>query len=252
MKLIVTDLDNTLLRSDKTISEYTVNVLRRCVEKGYRIVIATARAENAMKRFIDQITPYALISSGGSMVTLKGEVIYSSILSPSDVSVILNECTRITCGKGKISVESVAGYFCNFVPDDIDRFNAFEYKDFSSFNYPCYKITAELEHYEWGEIIAEKCSDCSVLRYSGEKWHRFSTKTSTKEIALIKLLDILDINCDDVIAFGDDFNDLGMLKLAGISVAPSNAIDKIKSVSQYITCSNNDDGVARFLEKYIL
>ena len=62
MKYIIVDLDDTLLTSDKTISEYSVDVFKRCREAGHYIVFATARAENGMVRFIERINPNAIIS----------------------------------------------------------------------------------------------------------------------------------------------------------------------------------------------
>ena len=66
------------------------------------------------------------------------------------------------------------------------------------------------------------------------------------------LADHMDIDMTDVIAFGDDVNDLGMLKLAGTAVAVSNAIDEVKAVADHVTDSNDQDGVAKFLEATIL
>ena len=66
------------------------------------------------------------------------------------------------------------------------------------------------------------------------------------------LVEHIGIDLSDVIAFGDDINDLGMLKLAGTAVAVSNAIDEVKAVADHITESNEQDGVAQFLERTIL
>ena len=66
------------------------------------------------------------------------------------------------------------------------------------------------------------------------------------------LADHMGIDMTDVIAFGDDVNDLGMLKLAGTAVAVSNAIDEVKAVADHVTDSNDQDGVAKFLEATIL
>lgn len=252
MKLIVTDLDRTLLRNDKSISEYTVEILNRCREAGYYIAFATARAENGMVRFIDAIKPDAIISSGGAVISANGNVIYEKAMSVSDVKTIIRMCNEFTDGKGRLTAESVNGYFSNFVPDDPDRYNAFKYVDFTEFAFPCYKITAELERDEFGEIIARACDDCSVISYSGELWQRFASKTSTKEQALQTLARYYKINMSDVIAFGDDTNDIGMLKISGTSVAVFNAIQEVKDVADFITKSNDDDGVAEFLELIIL
>lgn len=252
MKLIVTDLDRTLLRSDKSISAYTIEILNRCRKAGYMIAFATARAENGMVRFINALNPDAIISSGGAVISLNGNIIYEKSMSASDVRTIINMCTRFTAGKGKITAESIEGYFSNFIPDDPDRYNAFKYADFSRFDIPCYKITAELEYDEYGEVIANMCDDCSVLSYSGELWQRFACKTSTKEDSLKVLLNHLKIDYTDVIAFGDDTNDIGMLKLAGTAVAVANAIPKIKAIAHHITKSNDEDGVADYLHNYVL
>ena len=252
MKLIVTDLDRTLLRSDKTISEHTVEVLNRCRKNGHLVVFATARAENGMTRFIEAVKPDAVISSGGAVVSVNGVIIYEQTLSKNDVKTIISLCSQHTGGKGRMTAESTVGYFSNFEPDDPDRYNAFSYTDFNKFTLPCYKITAEIDSDEYGEAVAAACDDCSVISYSGELWQRFACKASTKEDALLILARHLNIDLADVIAFGDDVNDAGMLKLAGTAVAVANAVTEVKSVADFVTKSNDADGVAEFLELNLL
>ncbi len=252
MKLIVTDLDRTLLRSDKTVSDYTTGVLNKCREMGYLIVFATARAESGMVRFTHEIKPDAIISSGGAVISVNGEIIYEKAMSVADVQTVVRMSNEFTGGKGRITAESAEGYFSNFVPDDPDRYNAFTYADFSKIAIPCYKITAELERDEWGEAIVQACDDCSVISYSGELWQRFASKISTKETALKRLTEYLKTDISEVIAFGDDTNDIGMLKMAGTAVAVDNAINEVKAVANYITDNNDNDGVAKYLELNVL
>lgn len=252
MKLIVTDLDNTLLRSDKSISNYTIEVFEKCRQQGYIIAFATARAENAMVRFIEAIKPNIIISNGGATINVNGEIIYRNRLKGEDVAIIVEMCRQFTGNKGLITVECDEGYYCNFVPNDPDRRAAFTYSDFENFKTPAYKITSELENDEWGEEILGVCPECTLINFTGEKWRRFAAKNSDKETALNTLVNYIDIEPSDIIAFGDDTNDLGMLKIAGTAIAVSNAIDEIKAVADYITDSNDQDGVARFLDKMIL
>ena len=80
----------------------------------------------------------------------------------------------------------------------------------------------------------------------------YAAGKSDKETALKTLVEHNGIDLSDVIAFGDDINDLGMLKLAGTAVAVSNAIDEVKAVADHITESNDQDGVAKFLDRIIL
>lgn len=252
MKLIITDLDKTLLRSDTCISDYTLQVLERCRQKGNIIAFSSARAESAMARFVEAVKPDIIVSNGGATVNVGGSIIYRNLISERDVGTIVSMCREKTENKGLITVECDNGYFCNFVPTDPDRRAAFSYSDFESFNTPAYKITAELEYDEWAKEIQQACPGCTLITYTGERWHRFAAQGSDKENALKVLEEHLGIDLSDVIAFGDDINDLGMLKLSGIAVAVSNAIDEIKAAADYITYSNDCDGVAKFLEKMLL
>jgi len=251
MKLIITDLDNTLLRSDKSISEYTANVFEKTRAKGYLVAFATARG-CAVSRFVETIKPDIIVSNGGAKILVNGEVIYRNMLSEDDVAKIIDMCYAFTDGKALITVENDEGYYCNFVPNDPDRRSVFAYSDFKNFRAPAYKVSPELENDEWAEAIAKACSNCGLLNFTGEKWRRYAANNANKENALKILVEYLGIDRRDVIAFGDDLNDLGMLKLAGTSVAVSNAIDEVKAVADYITDSNDHDGVAKYLERAIL
>lgn len=252
MKLIVTDLDNTLLRSDKSISPYTVQVLEACRAKGYCIAFATARAESAMARQIAAVKPEIIISNGGAIISVGGEIIYKNLISAETAAVIVRMCRQFTDNNGLITADCDDGYYCNFVPRDPDRRAAHTYSDFADFAVPAYKITAELECEAWAREICRVCPACTVINFTGENWRRFAAKNSDKATALQILVDYIGVELTDVIAFGDDWNDLGMLKLAGAAVAVSNAIDEVKAIADDVTDSHDDDGVAVWLEKTIL
>lgn len=251
MKLIITDLDNTLLRSDKSISEYTANVFERLREKGHLIAFATARG-CAMSRFVETIKPDIIVSNGGATILVNGKVIYRNMLSEKDVETIIAMCYEFTDGKALITAENDDGYYCNFVPSDLDRRSIFTYSDFKDFRKPAYKVTATLEKDEWAEAIVKSCSNCSLLNFTGENWRRYAADNSNKETSLKILAKHLRIDLGDVVAFGDDINDLGMLKRSGTAVAVFNAIDEVKAVADHITESNDQDGVAKFLERTLL
>ena len=251
MKLIVTDLDSTLLRSDKNISAYTVEILKRCRESGILIGFASSRAESAMTRFIDAINPDFLISSGGATVSVGGKIIHESLISPQSVRSILQMSREFTGGKGLISLDCIDGYFCNFTPTDPDRGSTAKYSDFKDFDVPCYKITVVLEKDEWVYKILNECKDCFYVSYTGENWRKFANNGADKGNALKILCGHLGIDISETVAFGDDCNDLEMLGVAGIGVAMGNAIDAVKNVADFITDTNDNDGVAKWLEKNI-
>ena len=96
------------------------------------------------------------------------------------------------------------------------------------------------------------CISCDYLPFSDIPWYKFSSENATKECAIQLLAEKLDISLDKIIAFGDDFNDIEMLKICGMGIAMENAIKQVKEAADYITKSNNDDGVAWYLEKFYL
>ncbi|MEE1290781.1 MAG: HAD hydrolase family protein, partial [Spirochaetota bacterium] len=81
--------------------------------------------------------------------------------------------------------------------------------------------------------------------------YKFSSGTATKEHSIKVLSEKLNICLNEIISFGDDFNDMGMLKLCGKGIAMQNAIPQVKEIADEITLSNNEDGVARYLEKLL-
>ena len=80
-KVLLFDLDGTLLRSDKTISERTLLALEKCREKGILIGVSTSRGEKNSLQFIEKLCPDILIASGGALVTYKGQYIYKAEFS---------------------------------------------------------------------------------------------------------------------------------------------------------------------------
>lgn len=250
IKLILTDLDNTLLRSDKSISVYTLQVLKECQNQGILIGFASARGESASARFINAAKPDVFISNGGATVTVNGQTIYEALLGAETADAILSMCKEYT--HSDITVEAIDGYYCNFVPNDPDRRAASKYSDFSCFHKPVYKISAELENPESAVHIAHACPECSSYQFSGENWHRFAAKGASKETAMKILADYLKLDLSSIAAFGDDINDLEMLRNAGMGVAVANAVIQVKESADHIAKSNDEDGVARFIAEYIL
>ena len=91
-----------------------------------------------------------------------------------------------------------------------------------------------------------------LLHYKGEDLYRFANINAVKWKAIKAVSDFYNIDTNMFVAFGDDKNDLEMIKNCGIGIAVENAIDEVKNVAKYICETNNNDGVAKWLEKYIL
>ena len=103
IKLLVTDLDGTLLRSDNTISDYTINIFEQLKRDGHLICFASARGYS-MTRYINLIKPQVTIENGGSKINYKGEIIYRNMLSEDDVNTIIKTSREFTNGKVNICI----------------------------------------------------------------------------------------------------------------------------------------------------
>jgi hydroxymethylpyrimidine pyrophosphatase-like HAD family hydrolase len=91
------------------------------------------------------------------------------------------------------------------------------------------------------------------MNFTGEDWYQIKSKEASKKNALMAVIAELGILPEEVIVFGDDYNDIDMLSLPGVvSVAMGNAIPEVKAVANDICGSNDEDGVARWLEVNVL
>ncbi len=249
-KLIVLDLDGTLLNSKKKISAGNLAALERARENGALIAFSTARSAGAMREYIAAVQPDILISNGGALVERGGEVLFSRQLSAESVRHIIERCFELSEGKCEITIETDLGYFWNYKPDcDFSRYETPEnvhHNDFSDFNYPAYKVTAEVEREEDAKKIAAEIPDCGTLSFRGEIWRRFAHIEATKRNALERICGELSISPKEILAFGDDYNDLEMLEYC-TGAAMGNAIPEVRTAAEFVTDTNDNDGVAVFI-----
>ena len=114
----------------------------------------------------------------------------------------------------------------------------------------CVQTTDEKRAAQIANSIGEGKVD--HLKFSDIPWYKFTKSGATKEKAIEALTDYLHIPIEQTVAFGDDFNDIGMLKLCGTGVAMGNAIQEVKQCATEITVTNNEDGVAKWINEKIL
>ena len=249
-KLIVLDLDGTLLNSQKNISEGNLSALRNARENGVLIAFSTARSAGAMREYIVAVQPDILISNGGALVERNGEVLFRRQLSAESVRHIIKRCQELSDGKCEVTVDTEQGYFHNHKPDnDFSKLvipDNGKYSDFSDFNYPAYKVTAEVEREEDARKLAAEIPDCGTISFSGEIWRRFAHIEATKRHALEHICGALSIEPKEILAFGDDYNDIEMLDFC-TGVAMGNAIPDVKAAAEFEADTNDNDGVARFI-----
>lgn len=249
--MVVTDLDGTLLRKDKTISDYTAAVFENCHNKDIKIVFATARPERNTANFSNTIAPNAIIANNGAKVSCGNEILMQNIIDPINVKNIVSELLKIEGIRINLDYDHVSITNCE---DYLNWGNwGARYSDFSQYDpLNVQKIAIEAIDIDLlGKVNFDKYG-CHFYANQGKKWYMATEKSSTKINAIKFIAKYFDISLEEIVAFGDDYNDITMLQNCGIGVAVSNAISEVKSVANYICDSNDNDGVAKWLEENVL
>lgn len=122
------------------------------------------------------------------------------------------------------------------------------YTDFSDFNYSALKMCVEIFDEKVAKKLEQSLPDCDCVRFSDGFWYKFTKKNATKEDAILHICKKCGITIDEIVAFGDDYADIGMLKLCGMGIAMGNAIDEVKKVADYVIGDNDNEGIGRYLK----
>ena len=251
-RLLLFDLDGTLLRSDKTVSEKNLKALLKCREKGIFIGIATSRGEQNTLSFLSKFTPDIMITSGGALVKLYDEYIYKAEFSESETRRMIAAVREVCGGNCEITVDTADSHYWNYKTDPQNQdpsWGSSIYTDFENFEKRSLKMCAEIFDSDRAERLMQMLPDCDCNRFSDGYWYKFTRKGITKEKAIEKVCFKCKIRVDEIIAFGDDYADAGMLELCGMGVAMGNAIDEIKVKADIVIGSNDEDSISDFLEK---
>jgi len=254
LKMIVMDLDGTLLNDNKNISTYNISILEKCKDKGIALAFATARSQFAARRIIDIIKPDYIILNEGALITNSNEgIINKKLLSIKTSDGIINDCMNDKNNIINIAVETEKNYYNTYKDFYHQDYNYGIYYDFTKLlHQKAYKISVEIIKEQIAYKICEKYKDCKIISNSGEKYYQYIHKNVSKMIGIDIISKYSNINISEIIAFGDDYNDIEMVKECGIGIAMKNGTEKVKSVAKYICESNNEDGIGKWIEKNIL
>ena len=266
IKLVAVDLDDTLLRDDLTISQFSRDVLQQVQEAGVTVTLATGRMLPSALPYAEQLGfDVPLITYQGALVknAFSGEVLYNCPLSKDVASVVIRYGRKRKVHvnlyvEDKLFVERVtkAGeHYARLagVPftrvDDLEELleNDLPYKMLLIDEQQV--IDQELE--ELRDILNEAGLE-AYLTKSKPTYLEVNHPQATKGAALRKLAEWLGISREQVAAFGDSYNDLRMLEYAGYGFAVANAYPEVRARARYITASNNEDGVALALQELVL
>lgn len=249
-KLILLDLDYTLLQSDRTISQKSISVLKTCQKKGIKIGFSTSRGNTSVQQYADLINPEIIICNGGANIFFGNKLVHTQGFSTEQTRQIFAAAYKISGKNIEMTCDTTDELFWNRREDKSEQLMLdATFDDFSNFQKPAFKICIQTKNYQLIEKIIQtsKVKDCTAIPFSDIPWFKLAPKSATKENAILFVSDFLKIPTAQMISFGDDFSDIGMLKLCG----KGNAIDEVKQAADDITLTNDEDGVAVYLEKII-
>ena len=276
MKAILLDIDGTLVNSKQQITDKTKKALLKAQEDGIRVILASGRPINGMMHLAKELEMekhhgLCVCFNGARVVDCQTkEVLFNQTMSLDLCKEILNHLKKFD-GVWPLIVKDeyayvnnvyncmvhVKGKEINIINHEAhdNNFILCEKRDLAEFvEEPLNKIMAIAE-----PEILEKCHEEISAPFKGKVnamftapfYYEITNLGIDKVKAMKQVFDDLGITFDDCIAFGDAQNDQSMVEHSKVGVAMGNACDSLKAVADYVTDSNEEDGIANALEKFL-
>ncbi|WP_282054133.1 HAD family hydrolase [Maribacter luteus] len=258
IKMVVTDMDGTLLNSNHEVSNRFFELFDELKKRDILFVAASGRQYNSIVGKLQTIKDdIIVVSENGAYVRRKEEELLATLLPIAqrhDILGVLKTIENINsvlCGKQKAYLTGESESFVDFLKQYYSAYEIVE--DLSEVDAEIMKIA--IYHSESSEqyiypAVQHLEGDLKV-KVSGPNWVDISSPEANKGFALQKLQQLYNISPMETMVFGDYNNDLEMLQNAHFSFAMKNAHPNVKEVANYATSSNDDLGVEQILEKLI-
>ena len=264
-KLVALDLDDTLLNAEFKISPRNQEAIRRVVEKGVLVTIATGRMYRSALRYARELEiDLPLILYHGAMIreAVSGKMLrYSPV--PRELAMEILQFTAAENYHVNLYIDDrlfvhaesdESRYYQTIAPipvEPVGDLGAFlEHQEVEPAKLSIINRDERMEGLE--HYLEEKYAGRLTVLQSRPHFLEITSTEATKGQALKYLGDMQSIEVKDIVAIGDSYNDIDMLRFAGLGVAMANAPAAVQDVADFITDSNVEDGVATFLERYIL
>lgn len=263
-KIIASDLDGTLLNSQKEITEYSFNVLNKAFEKGVEFAVCTGRMYKSMEYLMPQL------SFSRYSITSMGAEIYDNFTKERIYLKPLEEQHTLALAEYAIKNNVHMNIYLDNVlyTNSLDHYSQWYYEETTTMAKEVEGDVLEFlkgkklsklifisepedakKHFEAiEEMLGGKINICA----SNSRYVECSHIDAQKDKTLRVLLDMLNLKMDQLIVFGDSGNDVSMLKNTGFSCCVANGWDEAKKAADLIIESNDNNGVARTVERLIL
>lgn len=262
-KIIALDLDGTLKNSQKQITKKTKDKLIELAKQGIKIVLASGRPtagifHEAKELELDKYGGYILSFNGARIINYKtGDVIYNDTYGKDLITSIYNQSKKYNLAILTYNGQDI------LTEDENDKYiieessiNLMNTKHVESFletvDFDVNKLLLTGEPDYLASIIDEfkaPYGDKLSIYRSAPFFIEVMGPGIDKAKSLSKLLEQLNLKREEMIAFGDGYNDLSMIEYAGFGVAMGNAVDEVKQCANYVTLSNDEDGIYDILIK---
>ena len=260
IKMIFIDIDGTLYNTEKQVTEYTKNILNIVKDKGIYVVLCSGRSNKDVCEISKDVnaSKYVISSNGALVYNYVDDLdIFESVMEKESLEKMWTLCENEK--KWELIIESKEQVYINELmfrrrPERFIKIDKID--DISNKN--IFQMVLNIEESEKGDKVKE------ILEKEEKIWapnygvgvtcafFDINNKNIDKGIGIKHLIENLGIKKEETIGFGDGVNDLAMFRECGIGVAMGNAEEKLKDMADYITQTNDEHGVAEFIEKYIL
>ena len=264
-RIIALDLDGTLTNSRKEIPASTLRALLDIQEMGYKVVLASGRPTPGMRHLaaklqLDKYGSYILSYNGGEITECRtNRIMYRKTLPREIVPEIFAFAKSRNIGLSTYTDD------CIITGTSIDRFME---KESAINGLPIQFVPNFAEYIDFdinkclltGEPDFLASIECELNGIYGESYNiyrsepfflEFMPQNIDKAHGLNILLSDIGLTADQLICCGDGYNDITMIEFAGLGIAMENAQERVKSVADYVTRSNDDNGILHVIEKFI-
>ena len=262
-KVLVLDIDGTLTNSQTVITGNTKTAIIEAMKRGHKVMLASGRPTPGMKKYAKELElasydGYLLSFNGGKIIHCKtGEIIFQKVLP----SVVIKSLYKFAMEKGCGLITYLGDDI--ILATDLDEYieheakiNDMKFKKVNNFvsDYSLNKMLMTAPPEKAAILVEEpqeRFKDVLSIYRSEPFFIEIMPKNVDKAASLDRMLTSLGLTKDDAICCGDGFNDKSMIEYAGIGVAMENAQPSVKEVADYITKSNDEDGIVHVIEKFV-
>lgn len=267
-KMAVFDLDGTLLNDLNEISEENIKSIEKLKNYGCKIVVASGRPEVLIKEYLDKLSncDYVIACNGAVVKNTKdNSFIINKLISNNIVEKVITKCKEYHSIFMTYSDECIISkdnyrvkYFekrnQSLSPQHRVKFVKTDNVDIINNQYLVNKILVieqDKERYSKLYNELENITGISITE-SNKGFIDVMAKNTSKKNSLEILVNQYGLSSTDVVAFGDNYNDIEMLEYAGCAITTSNGVQSVKDICDFVSGSNNDNGVAYAINKYVL